>query len=358
MIESPSIRNLQASGEGWTVSELADDASWIVSLTGVHQDELKTALIKLKGKPFDEKVQPTKEQFALPTLAKLLGDAQNDVEKGYGVRLFKNFPLDQSEEDCRLMFSGLLSHIGVSQPQTIFGEILQPVQDEGQAKLDEGRGSKHNLGLPIHNDGCDVVGFLCRRTPLSGGHTILNSAAAIHDALLESHPQVLEILYQPFHKAWQDYMFPGGRNTKDTDLSRTWEAPIFSMTNGLLCTRYSRFYIDRAQSFSGILEMSSEQVAALDTLDGYLADENNWQYRRDFEPGDVMLLNNHIVFHSRTEFVNGEALENCRQLYRAWLSMPNSRALAASMKCFFGNVEAGAGRRGGVKEEFMLKKTA
>lgn len=101
--------------------------------------------------------------------------------------------------------------------------------------------------------------------------------------------------------------------------------------------------------------MSSAQIDALDLLDSYLADEKKWQYRRDFEPGDVMLLNNHIVFHSRTEFVNGEEIEDQRQLYRAWLSMPNSRPLADSMECFFGNVEAGAKRRGGVKEEFMLK---
>ncbi len=302
-----------------------------------------------------ENVQPSKEEFPLPTLGILLAKAHNDLENGYGVRLFKNFPMDISENDHRLMFSGLLSYIGISQPQTVYGEILQPVQDEGQAKLDERRGSKHNLGLPIHTDGCDVVGFLCRRTPLSGGHTILVSASAIHNELLNSHPQVLKILYQPFHQAWQDYMYPGGKNTENTELPRTWKAPVFSMQQGKLCTRYSRFYIDRAQDFPGIPQMSSEQIDALDTLDGLLADEEKWQYQRDFEPGDVLLLNNHIVLHSRTEFVNGDKLEDCRQLYRAWLSMPNSRPLAKSMACFFGNVEAGAKRRGGVKDEFMLK---
>jgi hypothetical protein len=214
-------------------------------------------------------------------------------------------------------------------------------------------GSKHNLGLPIHNDGCDVVGFLCRRTPLSGGETILVSAAAIHNELLAKHPDALALLYQPLHNAWQDYMFPDGRNAEGTGLPRTWDAPVFSVAGGRLCARYSRFYIDRAQPFAGVPKLSPAQIDALDRLDRYLGDAQRWQYRRYFEPGDLLLLNNHVVFHSRTRFVNGNELASRRQLIRAWLAVPNSRPLATSMASFFGDTTAGARRRGGVKDDFM-----
>ncbi|NNC89035.1 MAG: TauD/TfdA family dioxygenase [Akkermansiaceae bacterium] len=359
MTVSSSPSTLETSNDAWTVAELANDPSWARSLTGEHHAELKDALRQLKEGRFADGLSdfpPAREEVSLPVLGPLLATVQKELEEGFGVCLLKDFPLDVSEADSCLMFAAMLSHVGVAQPQTIFGEILQPVQDEGQAKLDERRGSKHNLGLPIHNDGCDVVGFLCRRTPLSGGHTILVSIAAVHNDMLENHPEALAVLYQPFHHAWQDYLFPDGRNTEGTDLPRTWEGPIFSTEKGRFCARFSRFYIDRAQTFPGVPKMTPQQIEALDLLDAYLADEKNWQYRRDFEPGDVLLLNNHIVLHSRTEFVNGEALEDRRQLYRSWLAVPNSRPLSESMRCFFGNVEAGAARRGGVKEEFMLQR--
>ncbi|OOZ47553.1 hypothetical protein BOW39_12970 [Solemya velum gill symbiont] len=345
----------------WTVSQLEEDTSWIHVLSEPHQNELKNALLQFKEsvatnglaqKVREGTLLPSKDNFILPTLGPLLEQAQLDLEEGCGVVLFQNFPLDCSEDDSRLMYGGMLSYIGTPQPQTVMGELLQPIQDEGQANLYERRGSKHHLGLPVHNDGCDVVGFLCRRTPLSGGETILASAVAIHNEMLRTCPDQLTILYQDFANAWQDYMYPEGRNTEATTLPRTWSAPVFSERDGEICCRYSRFYTDRAQNFPGVAQMSESQIDALDTFDRYINDKESWQYRRHFQEGDVMFVNNHVLLHSRTEFINGEELHNQRQLYRAWMAVPNSRPLAESMKVFFGNVEPGS-QRGGVKKEFM-----
>jgi alpha-ketoglutarate-dependent taurine dioxygenase len=346
----------------WDVKTLQEDKTWVQTLSDEHHQELRLALaqfrkqVSAEGKEGcikDGTLLPDETNFTLPVLGPLLKQAQQDLEEAYGIVLFRNFPLQDSDEDVRLMFGGLLSYIGTARSQTVRGELLQPVQDEGQAKLDERRGSKHNLGLPIHNDGCDVVGFLCAETPISGGETIIVSAAAVHNALLKGHPEALRCLYRPYENAWQDYMFPEHKNTEATRLPRTWTAPIFSQREGKMSCRYSRFYIDRAQHYKGVKPMAKEQRNALDIFDAYLNDAENWQYRRQFDKGDVLFVNNHVLFHSRTAFIDGEDVKDRRKLYRAWMAVPNSRPLDKSMACFFGNVEAGAAR-GGVKDEFMV----
>lgn len=345
----------------WDIETLKENQAWIQTLSDEHHRELHTALARFREKVSREgkdrllesgTLLPDEDNFILPTLGPLLKQAQTDLEDGYGIALLRNFPLEDGEEDIRLMFGGLLSYIGKARPQTVRGELLQSVQDEGQAQLDERRGSKHNLGLPIHNDGCDVVGFLCTGTPASGGETIIVSAAAVHNAMLKKHPEALRTLYQPYDNAWQDYMYPEVRNTEATTLPRTWTAPVFSQRKGKMCCRYSRFYIDRAQTFMGIEAMTAQQKAALDLFDAYINDSEKWQYRRHFEKGDVLFLDNHVLLHSRTSFTNGEDINERRHLYRAWIAVPNSRPLDKSMACFFGDVEAGS-ERGGVKEEFM-----
>ena len=349
----------------WNPKDISEDTSWVYEISNVEQGELKAALAQFKRWVEENHMQvevdsgqllPSPENFPLRTLGPHLRDTQQALEEGYGIALYRNFPTDLNESDSKLMYGGMISYIGTSQPQTVRKELLQPVQDEGQAKLDERRGSKHNMGLPVHNDGCDVAGFLCRRTPLEGGRTILVSAVSVHNAMLEAHPDLVEELYRPMHHSWQDYQFPGGINSveaaEETGLSRTWFAPVFSQKSDKLCVRYSRFYTNRAQTYDDIPRLSDKQIAALDVFDSYINDEKNWQYRRDFELGDVLLINNHELFHSRTEFFNGESISDQRQLIRAWMAVPNSRPLSPQMACFFGNTEAGS-FRGGVKKQFI-----
>ena len=48
-----------------------------------------------------------------------------------------------------------------------------------------------------------------------------------------------------------------------------------------------------------------------------------------FEPGDIQLLNNHVVFHGRTAYEDDADAGQERLLLRLWLAMPNSRRLPA-----------------------------
>ena len=63
-----------------------------------------------------------------------------------------------------------------------------------------------------------------------------------------------------------------------------------------------------------------------------------------FEPGDIQLINNHVIYHARTAYE--DAPEGARCLKRIWLSMPNSRALPRTSR-FSGAISMRA-LRGGI----------
>ena len=49
----------------------------------------------------------------------------------------------------------------------------------------------------------------------------------------------------------------------------------------------------------------------------------------DFEPGDIQLLSNHTVLHSRSHYVDFEEEDRKRHLLRLWLSFDRPRSLRA-----------------------------
>jgi len=344
----------------WSGDTIKNDTSWIIHLTDAHRNELLAALAHFKetmqakgltAQWLHGHMMPDKESFPLPTLAPMLRQAQHDLEHKYGMVLFKGFPVaDQSTKDLHMMHAGISSHVGTVRPQTVFGELVQDIQDGGQGALKERRGSKHNRALPFHNDPSDAISFLCIHSALSGGISQFSSSVAIHNALLESSPELVETLYQDFAHSYQDYLFVRtGANESYLPKAKYYSMPIFTAEQGHFACKYSRFYVNQAQEFPDVPRLTARQIAALDALEAEMQNPK-WQFTMQYEPGDVMFINNFICFHARTAFSDDDMDENRRRhLLRIWLSMPNSRPLHCSWsrQLFFQKTEAGA-IRGGV----------
>ena len=64
----------------------------------------------------------------------------------------------------------------------------------------------------------------------------------------------------------------------------------------------------------------------------------------NLEPGDLQILCNQTMLHSRTGFEDHEDEAKKRTLYRLWLARPDSRRLPQSWEVFYGTVEPGAVR--------------
>jgi alpha-ketoglutarate-dependent taurine dioxygenase len=193
--------------------------------------------------------------------------------------------------------------------------------------------------LSFHTDRCDVIAFLCIQPARQGGETFVVSSAALHDELARRDPQALEMLKQPF---------PYLRHTVDAGNPKPYcELPVFSERDGHFAAHFLRVLIERADASDDAPSLTTEQRAALDTLEA-VAEDPALHVSFHLEPGDVLLLNNWTTFHRRSEFVDAEEPAFRRHLLRIWLSMPNSRPLVDAFADHFGAVEAGA-LRGGMR---------
>jgi hypothetical protein len=349
----------------WEGKTLEQDQSWVIDITESHCQELSGALDVFKAWAQQHKLTaqwlhgnllPTPENFPLPTLGPLLRQAQQELEEGYGLILMRGFPIDGwIAKDLQLLHAGTVSYIGTCRPQTVFGEMVQELRDQGQATQIERRGSKHNRALALHNDPCDAVSFLCIQPARSGGIGQFASSVSIHNALLATAPGAVETLYQAFDWAYQEYLFVRtGANQQYLPRRDFYPMPIFTSAEGKFACKYSRFYIDQAQLMPGVPPLSGQQQAALDALEAELANPQ-WQFAIPYQRGDLVLINNYVCFHGRTPFVDStENEQQRRHMLRLWLATPNSRALAPSWleQVFYQRVAAGDLRGGVPNPEF------
>jgi len=104
--------------------------------------------------------------------------------------------------------------------------------------------------------------------------------------------------------------------------------PVFNYVDGYLVVNWQGQYIRSAQHFDDVLEFSDVQIEAMEFLTT-LANELSHGFR--LEEGDTLFLHNHVVMHSRTEFVDFDAPDRKRHLYRLWLATPGGRSIPDAM---------------------------
>lgn len=110
------------------------------------------------------------------------------------------------------------------------------------------------------------------------------------------------------------------------------------MCEGKLTSHYSLTYIENAQMLPGVRKLTDAEREAIQMLMD-VAEETCFEMR--FEPGDIQLLNNHVVYHGRTAFKDDVQKGQDRMLMRLWLSVPNSRALPSDHAVLWGDVRPG-----------------
>ena len=89
--------------------------------------------------------------------------------------------------------------------------------------------------------------------------------------------------------------------------------------------------------------LTREQDEALDLV-AEVCDELGHEH--EFRPGDIQLLNNHVVYHGRRAYTDDPGPGQDRLLFRLWLAPPTSRPLPAGFEVLWGRIEAGAVRGG------------
>lgn len=335
----------------WTAEQVRQDNSWILRLTDEQVDGIQAALAHAKrlDKPL---LAMEQADFPLSAAAQAaLQQAIDMTQRRWGMCLLKGFPVnDWSEDDTRLAYWGLALYMGVGRTQNRASQFINDVRDAGgEYKVKGGRGYNTNAGLDFHQDSCDVVALLCRRTAKSGGTSKVVSSIALRDEVLKRRPDLIAALQTPYFHSYQ--------STQDPTQPPYYQLPILGSHPEYFSARTNRKNIVAAQrDFPEIPRLTAAQTEALDLLDELMPSER-FCYSMELERGDMQLLNNYVTLHSRTPFEDYEEPDLKRHLLRLWLAVPGSQPLPEDWATYYGDVRAGA-VRGGVRgssitEEFL-----
>ena len=337
----------------WRGEEMARSTRWIRRLDAAAVAEIDAALdaARSAGVPWHGTMR---ERFPLPGLTAVLAEVARELEDGCGLVTLRGLPVERyTADELRQIWFGLGSNLGRPVFQNRHGELMREIRDEGQAvgerygQIPSASGGPDkvlssyartlsNGPLRFHTDRCDVVGLLCARQARAGGISKLASSVAVHNEMIRRRPDLAALLYQDVYRS------RFGEEASRHDV--VYPLPIFGVCDGKFTSHYSLTFIEVAQMVPGVPPLTTAQREAIELLMA-LADELSFAMR--FEPGDMQLVNNHVIYHARTAFEDDAGSGHVRLLYRMWLSMPNSRRLPPGHEVLWGSIEPGA-LRGGI----------
>ena len=324
----------------WRGADLAPHAEqWIRRFTPAELAELATAIraFKASGAELGE-IAPA--NFLLPTLGPVLDGVLQELLDGRGFAMLRGLPVERyTREEQALAYLGIGSYLGVARSQNAKGHLLGHVKDLGFDIRDPNvRYYQTSRKLEYHTDSVDIVGLLCLKAAKSGGESFIASSMTLYNEVLARRPDLLPALFEPFAT---------DRRGEVPDGMQPWfDIPVFNWYAGRLSCIYVRQYIESAQrNFPAARRLTAEQVAAMDLMDE-LTNDPQIHLSMAFRPGDIQLLHNHQILHSRNDFENWPEPERHRHLLRLWLAPTTARPLPEVFAPRYGSVVPG--ERGGI----------
>lgn len=301
-----------ATEAAWKPARMARDASWIHVLTDQDVAELEAALARVKARGLDM-TEVTRDDFPLPNFAAKLAVINDEIEEGRGFALIRGVPVERlGEAAASIIYWGIGTHFGEAVAQNRMADMVGHVRAQGRDWKQDGnaRGYQTTQHLPFHTDKADQVWLLCLHHAKAGGLSCIASSVAIHDEILRTRPDLLELLYQPFCIDHRGEEFDGGRPF--------YEIPIFGLHRDRLHARYGNNYIHSAQRHPEVPRLTDAQLEAI-ALFNQLATSDEFRLDMEFRQGDIQMLNNRWMVHSRTEYEDFPEDERRRHLLRLLL---------------------------------------
>ena len=328
--------------QGWEAQDLVRDESWVFRPTPEAYTPLVESAARLvaAGKQLFD-VSAADFDYG-PALLALMKEVKAELREHSGLTLLKQVPVEQMDAaQTEMFYWGLGLLLGVPMPQGKNSQFISNVRNDGGTyRSTQGRGYNTNAQLDFHADGSDIVGLLCLRQAPVGGDSMVSSSVRALQLMQQRVPELYAALQQPFTFSRQ--------GEEAADETPHYQASIAGVIDGQHFCRHIRNHIKSAQlSFADIPRLSDTQTAAMDHLDDLLKSPA-LMYEMRLERGDIQLLNNHFVLHSRTEFQDHEDPQLKRHMMRLWLSQYDGHALPPLWKEAYKNLEPGT-LRGGFK---------
>jgi alpha-ketoglutarate-dependent taurine dioxygenase len=261
----------------------------------------------------------------MPHCRAAMEQARRILKQGVRFAIVDRLPVEElTKAEAEAVYWLLASMVARPVAQKLDGTMIYNVWDTGKKALPGSgvRPDSTNIEIRFHIDNAynwtppEIVGLLCLQTAKSGGLSRVLSFHSVHNALLARHKDLLPRLYRPFWFDRQKEFFPGE--------PETFAAPVFETKSGELRARFSAHQIGGGHKLRGepLDNQGAAAVAAM--LD--LFEEPDMAVDFDFKPGEIQLVDNRALGHSRTEFADWPEPERHRHLIRLWLRDHGRRA--------------------------------
>lgn len=331
----------------WRGAEMAARSDWVHHFTPAELGEIDAA-VRAHTAAGREMAEISPATFHLPKLAGVLARVLDDLLEGRGFAMLRGLPVGSyTTEEAAVAYLGIGSHIGSFRSQNAKGHLLGHVRNLGlDIRTPTVRYYQTDRALEYHTDSCDIVGLLCLKTAKAGGESRIVSSVTLHDEMLRRHPDLWRALFNAFPTDRRGEVPPG--------MLPWFEVPVFSWYAGNLTTIYSGQYIRSAQqNFPQARRLTEVEREALDCFDA-LSNDPALNLSMEFMPGDIQLVHNHTVLHSRGDFEDWPEPERRRHLLRLWLAPKEARRLPPSFGQRYGSLTPGD-RGGIITRETTLK---
>lgn len=297
------------------------DEDFVVPLAPDCLGELEAVVAEQRKAPVPTLIL-SPEHFRLDACRRMIERVRHRLDHGLGFVILDRLPVDrwQAQEITDLYWLlGNLLEPPVAQEWS--GRMIYDVRHDGKPYTDDTRGALTPEGLEMHNDSsmgeapANYISLLCLQTARSGGMSSLSSAYAAHNHFMREHPDLVERLYRPFYRDRQQYQAPGAQQTN--------HYPIFTLEERGLRIRFNSRVIRRGYAKTG-QTLDNAGTEAVDIMDGFLSDP---AHRHDFwmERGQIQILNNRVIVHGRTPYVDHDEPERRRHLMRLWMRAGDRR---------------------------------
>lgn len=223
----------------------------------------------------------------------------------------------QADDELRGLGRSLSLAVGRLLPQDAESALERDVFDR-HGPAGPTRYSASNVAAPMHTDGMHVpdqrvpeyFSLTCIHQAKTGGDLAFVHLRDVLGRLetLGEADRAVRVLSREF------WFHTKGVDPKGRDAVRR---PVLENGDGGLVIQYAREYIDLGHAIARAPRLDDEQLAVLELLDHVLADQSSWHERR-LGRGDVALIDNRHVLHSRSAFADDPALPP-RRMMRLWI---------------------------------------
>lgn len=314
---------------GWNAGEMQGSGSWVYPFSEAQIAEIMDAVAAIEAKGGDI-VSVRREDFPLPLTEPTLREVQDELREGIGFIQLRGLPVtEMTDAQAAIAFWGIGTYFGEALSQNAEGHVLGHVKDLGKDYADPNvRGYQTGAAMTFHTDQCDLVALLCMRTAISGGESRIASSVTLYNKMLKLRPDLAADLCKDFFWTRHGEIPPGA--------PPWYKLPIFAFKDGYFSARGASTHAVKAQTLPGAEPFSETRKEAV-ALFRELVEEVAIDV--EFKPGDMQILNNHVMLHTRRPYEDWDEPDRKRHLYRLWLRDHDGRPVPDAVRRSFKGIE-------------------